>query len=205
MLHKPELLKDQSPVAAAAAAGRLDIVERLVALGQDVDDNQPLRRAMEGDWDRKDAAAEIMEFLLKSGAQISKANDSCQLDGQDTSGCSDPLLCYAAWRGYVKAVGVLVKHGADVNQGGRPNTSMEKRTPLMCAAIYTGESKDRNEMIRLILEGGADPARRDSEGRTYLDIIKEYFGERDNPSEDPKGVPEKQPVKKDMPAPSATP
>jgi len=71
------------------------------------------------------------------------------------------------------AVEVLLSHGADVNQACRRSGS----TPLHRAVTQTGapgtagKSAEAREIVRLLLDAGADPSVKNKAGRTPTDYI----------------------------------
>ena len=73
------------------------------------------------------------------------------------------LLLVAAGLGHVDIVKSLLKHGIDANIRG-----IKERTPLMATAAF-----DKDKAAKVLLEGGADPALRDADGFSAIDIAKE--------------------------------
>jgi ankyrin repeat protein len=89
------------------------------------------------------------ETLLATGADVNQP-----------AGVNDwPPLMHAVHKKQLRTAEVLLKHGADVNRGGRGGM-----TPLMMAAGY-GDTA----MVELLLRHHADPQRVSQDGSTALD------------------------------------
>jgi ankyrin repeat protein len=103
--------------------------------------------------------ADMLQLLLSAGADPNARVTDSDRPWQDA-----PLLGVAAASGRVKAIGVLLAHGAEVDAR-LPRGLMRAAgmTPLMMAAGATSA-----EAIRLLLEAGADPGAVDESGRTAL-------------------------------------
>ncbi|MCP3961510.1 MAG: hypothetical protein GY719_27015 [bacterium] len=155
-------------LVAAEAAGGADLVamlrERLppelAHIDQDIDDE------IEADdlaWDSQRALprqaamgdlAKVRELLTVKGVEI-----------DDFDACRRTPLMAAAEAGQHEVVRELLAGGADP---GRCNeiVGSPRSTPLACAAISS--SADRDGVLRLLLEAGADPDQVGADGRTAL-------------------------------------
>jgi ankyrin repeat protein len=86
-------------------------------------------------------------------------------DGQDEDGWTS--LHFASDCGHVKLAQLLLAHGANVNA-----QAMDLQTPLHKAISA--------EVVKVLLEHGADLHIRDEEGKTPFQIARErYFGKDD--------------------------
>ncbi|KAG7275501.1 hypothetical protein CRUP_032544, partial [Coryphaenoides rupestris] len=173
------------PLHNACSYGHLEVAQRLVQRGAAVDHgadptrrnrdgNSPLDLVREGDTDiqdllRGDAAlldaakkgclgrvrrlctpANVAEYLLQQGAQV---------NSQDRGGLIP--LHNAASYGHVDVAALLIKYDACVNA-----TDKWSFTPLHEAA-----QKGRTQLCALLLVHGADPALRNQEGHSPLDLV----------------------------------
>ncbi len=132
-----------TPLALAAARGRLETVRLLVKAGanleaRDRDGNTALARAAAHREDQ------VVEELLRHGAQV---------DGTNALGWT-PLM-QAAYQGGDAAMAVLLNHGAAIHAVAQELG----RTPLMVAAA-SGSRK----AVQVLLDRGANPMRRDRLG-----------------------------------------
>jgi tankyrase len=102
--------------------------------------------------------------LLKAGADIQET---------DKNGVT-PLHHAVRFRSPA-AVETLLQHGAAVNQSCKRSGG----TPLHRAVTWTGapetagKSNEAREIIRLLLEYGADPAIRNKSGKTAADYVRD--------------------------------
>ena len=83
---------------------------------------------------------EIVKFLIERGADPNIGGE-----GENTP------LAYACMYGRLRAVRLLLKAGTDVNRSCRYG-----RTPLMFAAVEPFWTDDHFEIVKLLLEHGAD-------------------------------------------------
>jgi ankyrin repeat protein len=82
----------------------------------------------------------------------------------------DASLGFAVWSENVERVRALLAAGADVNVYGGPGDTDHGKTPLMEAVDEVEDFvvERRLALIRLLIQAGAEPNRRDSDGRTAL-------------------------------------
>lgn len=140
-------LRPETPLTAAAGAGRNEEVKGLLAQGADVNapggaSLTPLAAAARaGNW-------QTMAILLKAGA-----------DPNLRSGFADwtPVM-HAIHKDQERAMVALLEAGADANRGGANGY-----TPLMMAAAY-----GYTQMARDLLNYGADPYAESRSGATAL-------------------------------------
>lgn len=143
----------------AAADGDLEQVRKLIAQGADAN-------ATEGErtWTPLLAAAtkghaEIVKFLLESGAKVNAA---------DSYGYTP--LYYAIWSDDKETIKALVVGGADVNK--RPANRVDY--PPLVYAIWQG----KKDNVEILLDAGADINTKDDAGNTTL-FWAAFFSQRD--------------------------
>ncbi len=138
-----------------------DVVGRLLAHGADVNarDTEGRTALMYVSFS---ACQSAMELLLDGGADI---------DLQDMRGTT--ALMYAAGESpKASEIGMLGREAATVPEGGNaPKWDKEKKAARLAEAYHW-----RAEIVRHLLERGADPEQRDAEGRTALDKALENAG-----------------------------
>eukprot|EP00123_Amoebidium_parasiticum_P014356 comp22459_c2_seq2/m.33786 comp22459_c2_seq2/g.33786 ORF comp22459_c2_seq2/g.33786 comp22459_c2_seq2/m.33786 type:complete len:269 (-) comp22459_c2_seq2:89-895(-) len=103
----------------------------------------------------------LQEAAIQGGKEdILKAVEA----GGDVNG---PALAlhFAAANGNIKAVQALLELGANINA-----CDPDGNTPLHCVA---GGPEDNSDIIRLLIEKGADVKPRNSEGLTAVDLMRE--------------------------------
>ncbi|XP_007894883.1 poly [ADP-ribose] polymerase tankyrase-2 isoform X1 [Callorhinchus milii] len=136
----------------AAKAGDLDVVKRLCTLQnvncRDVEGRQSTPLHFAAGYNR----VSVVEYLLQHGADV---------HAKDKGGLVP--LHNACSYGHYEVAELLVKHGAVVNVA-----DLWKFTPLHEAA-----AKGKYEICKLLLLHGADPTKRNRDGNTPLDLIKE--------------------------------
>lgn len=105
---------------------------------------------------------------------------SFDIDVQDSRGRS--ALAWAAEHGWTEAASLLIKHGADPRQSRR---SRHGDLPLLHLALAgsnkTNGGQSSLDIIKLLVEAGADPNSRDHEGWTPFHVAaswNNYFAVR---------------------------
>ncbi|XP_028966676.1 poly [ADP-ribose] polymerase tankyrase-1 [Galendromus occidentalis] len=138
----------------ASKAGDIDIVEGILNLRpdlvncRDVDGRQSTPLHFAAGYNR----VSVVECLLKTGADV---------HAKDKGGLV-PLHNACSYGHYEVAL-LLVKHGAYVNV-----TDLWKFSPLHEAA-----AKGKYDIVKLLLSHGADPAKKNRDGHTPLDLVKD--------------------------------
>ena len=147
-----QLTAEEQALLESAFTGHLQEVRRLVLDGTRVDVFDEERRtplmfaAFNGH-------ATVAEYLLDAGAEI---------DTKDSSGRT--ALMYAASGPFVETVELFLKRGAEVNVQG----TLEGFTPLMTAA-----AEGQAEVVRQLLDHGADRSLKDTDGDTALTFARQ--------------------------------
>ncbi|EUB59223.1 Tankyrase-1 [Echinococcus granulosus] len=149
----------------AAKAGDVDLVCRLVVAyqrGPEGDGNPPTDLINCRDIDGRHSTPlhfaagynrlAVVEMLLKFGADV---------HAKDKGGLVP--LHNACSYGHAKVAELLIQHGANVNV-----TDLWRFTPLHEAA-----AKGKFDICRLLLKHGADPTRKNRDGHTPLDLVKD--------------------------------
>ncbi|GFR86628.1 poly [ADP-ribose] polymerase [Elysia marginata] len=158
-----KLLREDPPVGGtdidiqlldAAKAGDLDLVKKLVATNlhavncRDVDGRHSTPLHFAAGYNR----VAVVEYLLEHGADV---------HAKDKGGLVP--LHNACSYGHYEVTELLIKHGACVNVA-----DLWKFTPLHEAA-----SKGKFEICKILLKHGADPNKKNRDGHTPLDLVKE--------------------------------
>ena len=167
-----------------------ELVTKLIASGADVNGGVPggftvLHRAIEAMGGNRPAPKEVVELLLRAGADVTARTGSgetplvcllrlrkcservpiLKLLIQEETRCGRPtetqLLGMAASRDEPEVLRILIDAGMDVNRA-----CEEGLRPLQHAALH-----GLSENVRLLLAAGADPRALDGEGRTALEYI----------------------------------
>lgn len=138
----------------AAKGGALETVQRIVRSNlhlvncRDLDGRHSTPLHFAAGYNR----VEVVEFLLENGAEV-HASDK---------GGLVPLHNACSY-GHFEVTELLVKHGANVNVA-----DLWKFTPLHEAA-----AKGKYEIVKLLLKHGADPTKKNRDGATPLNLIRE--------------------------------
>jgi len=158
-----KLLREDPPVGGtdidiqlleAAKAGDLELVKKLVATNlhavncRDVDGRHSTPLHFAAGYNR----VSVVEYLLEHGADV---------HAKDKGGLVP--LHNACSYGHYEVTELLIKHGACVNVA-----DLWKFTPLHEAA-----SKGKFEICKILLKHGADPEKKNRDGHTPLDLVKE--------------------------------
>lgn len=96
---------------------------------------------------------EVLKLLL----------DGTPIDHQDEPDGWTPLI-YSIYYDNKTATGLLIEHGADITLSDFAN-----RSPLMFAAL-----RGKADLIKKLLQLGADPDQTDIRGKNALDFAREY-------------------------------
>ena len=142
----------QTALLVAVWNDDVDAARLLIAAGADInardaiDDSPFLVAGAEG-------RIEILRMILARGADL-----------QSTNRYGGTALIPAAEKGHPEAVEMLITAGVDVNHVNRLGW-----TALLEAVILTDGGPTHQHIVRLLLDGGADPDIPDKGGRTALD------------------------------------
>jgi ankyrin repeat protein len=121
----------------AAYNDDLSLVKLLIGAGAKPDARTRLRGLTPLHMAAETGDAVLIDVLLKAGAQVDALNESG----------TTPLMIASA-SGSTGAVATLLAHGADVNVREKANGE---------TALFFAASRDRAEVVRLLLSKGADP------------------------------------------------
>ena len=138
----------------AAKAGDLELVKKIVSDHphivncRDLDGRHSTPLHFAAGYNR----VGVVEFLLSKAADV---------HAKDKGGLVP--LHNACSYGHYEVTELLVKHGASVNV-----SDLWKFTPLHEAA-----AKGKYEIVRLLLRHGADPTKKNRDGHTPVDLVKE--------------------------------
>ncbi|KAJ8920433.1 hypothetical protein NQ315_005301 [Exocentrus adspersus] len=141
-------------ILEAAKSGDLDQVQRLlgsfphIVNCRDLDGRHSTPLHFASGYNR----VSVVEFLLQQGADV---------HAKDKGGLVP--LHNACSYGHYEVTELLVKHGASVNVA-----DLWKFTPLHEAA-----AKGKYEIVKLLLKHGADPSKKNRDGATPLDLVRE--------------------------------
>ncbi|KAL1436839.1 hypothetical protein MTO96_049239 [Rhipicephalus appendiculatus] len=156
LLHEPQHSSGDSEfqLLEAAKAGDLDIVKKLISSHvdivncRDVDGRQSTPLHFAAGYNR----VAVVEFLLQHGADV---------HAKDKGGLVP--LHNACSYGHYEVADLLVKHGASVNV-----SDLWKFTPL-----HEATAKGKYDIVKLLLKHGADPSKKNRDGNTPLDLVKD--------------------------------
>lgn len=117
---------------------------------------------------RGDFNMEILKYLLDSGADVNG-----QPQSRPSHAYGTPLQNAAA-RAQVETVKVLLSHGADVNMSSIPSNYFPN---ALHAALFPEPPavEKRREIIKLLLDAGADPTVATAEGKSLAELSKIRF------------------------------
>ncbi|XP_025835265.1 tankyrase [Agrilus planipennis] len=144
----------ESQLLEAAKAGDLEQVQRILGTYphivncRDMDGRHSTPLHFASGYNR----VSVVEFLLQCGADV---------HAKDKGGLVP--LHNACSYGHYEVTELLVKHGANVNVA-----DLWKFTPLHEAA-----AKGKYEIVKLLLKNGADPSKKNRDGATPLDLVRE--------------------------------
>ena len=139
------LSQQDKDLILSAYHGRLAEVEVLVKKGANVN-LQDQKKRTPLIFAASNGHTPVVEYLVGTGADVN-AKDS----GGQTA------LLYASKRSFNETAAFLLENGADVNV----QSKKARVTALILAAVW-----DNVELVRMLLEHGADPDLTDSSGRT---------------------------------------
>lgn len=144
--------RGRTPLLLAATHDRVDVARLLVALGADpdaLDDRHDTPWLVTG----VTGSVPMLEVLLPAGPDLTIRNRFGGLS-----------VIPAAERGHVDYVRRVVQTGIDVDHVNDPGW-----TALLEAVVYGDGSWRYQEIVRILLAAGADPAIADADGRTALE------------------------------------
>ncbi len=144
--------RGRTPLVAATKNRAVDAARALIDAGADVnakDDLQDSAYLYAG----AEGIDDILELTLTHGADLRSVNRY-----------GGTALIPASEHGYVSTVRRLIAAGVDVNHVNKPQW-----TALHEAIVYGDGSDKYQQVVRALLDAGADPSIRDGSGRTALD------------------------------------
>ena len=187
---KKEIKDMNYALRKAAYKGELKAIKYLVNHGADVNggvsggEENPLMKAARYDY------IYIAEFLVKKGADLEATN----YDGNTP-------LHFAAYEGKIRMVKFLLEKGANINAKNKTNWNalmqatlegfidvanflLEKGSEIDVIGTEKGETalilaawRSTENIVKLLLDNGADKTIKDKKGKTALDYAKKKFNE----------------------------
>ena len=142
----PSLTPAETALHQAAYAGDLAMVTRMVVeqgIAVDVADNEKHTPLM---WASFNGHTAVVEYLIEHKAKV----NALDVNGRNA-------LMYASSGPFAETVGLLINKGSSVNVQGK----LEGFTALMTAA-----AEGQLEVVRVLLQHGADPALKDEDDDT---------------------------------------
>ena len=164
----PTLHELHTPLHTAAKCGYIDVAKLLLAAKADVDKEDKLgetplfKAVISGHQD-------LTALLLSAGSDPNTTNTG--YPGVVGGGWTP--LHWTAKRGCGEIAKLLLNAGAEVD---KVNPNWMDMTPLHCASLYS-----RIDIIQVLLDGGADIKKKDSSGRTPLEIASSRYPAMYNP------------------------
>jgi ankyrin repeat protein len=139
------MARPEEPLSIAAANGDFDTIQRLLNQGASAADRQSALV-----WAARSGQPDAIYLLIRNGA-----------DPNGVSGVNNwTVLMHAVHKNQPKSVAALLKSGVRVNAAGERG-----QTALMMAAGY-----GYTDLVRLLLDGGADAHATLSNGDNSLDL-----------------------------------
>jgi uncharacterized protein len=158
--------EDETPLMTVARAGNVEAAKVLLAHGATVDAREKWHGETALMWAAAEKHPAMIEELIAHGADVNAVSTVVNWERQTTAeprekwlplGGFTPLM-FAAREGCVACLPVLVKAGANLNQG-----DPDGLTPMVDAII-----NGHYDVARFLLEKGADPNLADKTGRAAL-------------------------------------
>ncbi len=158
--------EDETPLMTVARAGNVEAAKVLLAHGAQVDAREKWHGETALMWAAAEKHPAMIEELIAHGADVNAVSTVVNWERQTTAeprekwlplGGFTPLM-FAAREGCVECLPVLVKAGANLNQG-----DPDGLTPMVDAII-----NGHYDVARFLLEKGADPNLADKTGRAAL-------------------------------------
>ena len=151
-LGASDFFNDRSPLPAACASGKPELLELMLAYGADPNSSSVTKKSPFAICIFGGASPEMVQMMLDYGADLNLPPDQYYML---------PLIAAMYGRKEDDAViDLLIQAGADINQ-----TDSDGFTPLMSAAI-----NKRSQTIIHLIELGADINAKDQYNRTALEI-----------------------------------